>query len=96
MRTASDKKTSVSKLDIENLKEKLTKLYNQNEIIHVSVKMGRLKFEEVPSKITGIYNHFICVTANVKKYIDESFTINFIDIMIGKFKIKELEELREE
>ena len=47
---------------------------------------------DVPSKISGIYNHFVCVTANIKNYRDESFTINFIDIIMGKFIIKELIE----
>ena len=33
---------------------------------------------------------------NIKSYQQESFTINFIDVLIGKFKIKELEILGEE
>jgi hypothetical protein len=71
-------------------------LYANNSLIHVSVLTGRAKINDVPSTITGIYNHFLCVTSRVKNYKEESFTINFIDILIGKFQIKELTEILEE
>ena len=92
MRTANTKPTNLTKLDISEIKNRLTEIYQINPLIHVSVHEGRTKLNEVPSTITGIYNHFICVTSHVKNYQDESFTINFIDILIGKFKINELEE----
>lgn len=90
MRTSNPKSSGVTKLDIETIKKRLNDLYANNDLIHVSVITGRTKLTDVPSNITGIYNHFLCVTSKVKNYKEESFTINFIDILIGKFKIKEL------
>ena len=90
MRTSNPKSSGVTKLDIATIKNRLNELYKTNKLIHVSVNQGRTKVTDVPSNITGIYNHFLCVTSKVKNYKEESFTINFIDILIGKFKIKEL------
>lgn len=96
VRTAKEKNVGVTKLDIEAIKNKLIDIYNTSNLVHVSINSGRVKMIDVPSNITGIYNHFLCVTSKVKNYKEESFTINFIDILIGKFKIKELNELVEE
>ena len=90
MRTSNPKSSGVTKIDVETIKRRLKELYEKNKLIHVSVITGRNKLTDVPSNITGIYNHFLCVTSKVKNYNDESFTINFIDILIGKFIIKEL------
>ncbi len=92
MRTANGKNGGVTKLDLETVKTKLQEIYSSNKVVHVSVHSGRTKLTDIPSTITGIYNHFFCVTAHIKNYQDESFTINFIDVLIGKFKIKELNE----
>lgn len=96
MRTSNPKNAGVTKLDVETIKKRLNDIYANNKIIHVSVLTGRAKIDDVPSTITGIYNHFLCVTSKVKNYKEESFTINFIDILIGKFKIRELTELIEQ
>ena len=96
MRTSNPKSGGVTKLDISTIKQKLETLYNSNSLVHVSVNSGRTKLNDIPSNITGIYNHFLCVTSKVKNYKEESFTINFIDIIIGKFRIKELDEIFEE
>ena len=95
MRTANGKSGGVTKLDLATLKTKLHEVFLKNKLVHISVNSGRTKTVDVPSTITGIYNHFFCVTAHVKNYQEESFTINFIDVLIGKFKIKELDELIE-
>lgn len=95
MRTANGKNGGVTKLDLETLKNKLQDIYKNNNLVHVSVNSGRTKLTDIPSTITGIYNHFFCVTAHIKNYQEESFTINFIDILIGKFKIKELSDVLE-
>lgn len=89
---ANGKNGGVTKLDLDTLKVKLQDIFKKNSLVHVSVNSGRTKYSDVPSTITGIYNHFFCVTSNVKNYQSESFTINFVDILIGKFSIKELEE----
>lgn len=95
MRTANGKNGGVTKLDLETLKTKLQEIYKSNDLVHVSVNSGRTKLTDIPSTITGIYNHFFCVTAHIKNYQEESFTINFIDILIGKFTIRELNEILE-
>ena len=95
MRTANGKSGGVTKLDLATLKTKLQEVFLKNKLVHISINSGRTKTVDVPSTITGIYNHFFCVTAHVKNYQEESFTINFIDVLIGKFKIKELDELIE-
>lgn len=96
MRTANGKGGGVTKLDLDTVKIKLKEICEKNKLIHVSINSGRTKLVDIPSTITGIYNHFFCVTAHIKSYQQESFTINFIDVLIGKFKIKELDELIEE
>ena len=95
MRTANGKSGGVTKLDLATLKTKLQEVFLKNKLVHISINSGRTKAIDVPSVITGIYNHFFCVTAHVKNYQEESFTINFIDVLIGKFQIKELDELIE-
>ena len=92
MRTPNQNNYGVTKLDLKTVRTQLETLYLSNDIIHITVNSGRNKMVDVPSKISGIYNHFVCVTANIKNYRDESFTINFIDIIMGKFIIKELIE----
>lgn len=92
MRT-SKKTAAITHVDITAIKQKLEEIYANNPLVHVSVNEGRKHFVDVPSNITGLYPRFITVTAHVKHYQDEMFTINYIDIMIGKYKIKELEEL---
>ncbi len=95
MRTANGKNGGVTKLDLATLKSKLHEVFLKNKLVHITTNSGRTKVTDVPSTITGIYNHFFCVTAHVKNYQEESFTINFIDVLIGKFNIKELDELIE-
>lgn len=90
------KSNGVTKLDLDTIKTRLKDICAKNKLVHVSVNTGRTKLIDIPSTITGIYNHFFCVTAHIKSYQEESFTINFIDILIGKFSIKELDEILED
>jgi len=92
MRTPNNKQTSFTKHDIGEIKKGIEAIFASSPNIHVSVHQGRTRLVDVPSTITGIYNHFLCVTSHIKNYHDETFTINFIDLAIGKFKIKELFE----
>ena len=96
MRTPNGKSSGVTKLDLDTVKTRLKDICTRNKLVHVSVNTGRTKLIDIPSTITGIYNHFFCVTAHIKSYQQESFTINFIDILIGKFSIKELDEILED
>ena len=86
----------MTKLDLATLKTKLQEVFLTNKLVHITTNSGRTKVIDVPSTITGIYNHFFCVTAHIKSYQEESFTINFIDVLIGKFSIKELDEILED
>ena len=90
------KSNGVTKLDLDTIKTRLKEICEKNKLVHVSVNTGRTKLIDIPSTITGIYNHFFCVTAHIKSYQEESFTINFIDVLIGKFSIKELDEILED
>ena len=96
MRTANGKNGGVTKLDLDTVKTKLQEIFKKNKLVHVSVNQGRTKLTDIPSTITGIYNHFFCVTAHIKSYQEESFTINFVDVLIGRYTIKELDALIEE
>ena len=96
MRTANGKNGGVTKLDLDTVKTRLQEIFKTNKLVHVSVNQGRIKLTDIPSTITGIYNHFFCVTSHIKSYQEESFTINFVDILIGRYSIKELDMLIEE
>ena len=83
----------VTKMDVNKVKEILQKIYLTSPTIHLSFKEGRKKYDDVESTITAFYNHFCQVKSHVKNYHDETFTINYIDIVIGKFRIREVEEM---
>lgn len=93
MRLANGKGDGITQLDVETLKAKLHSFLKENKLVHVSLNVGRKKTTDIPSTITNISNHFFSVAPCVKSYVGESLTISFVDILIGKFKIKELEEV---
>lgn len=81
---------SLEQKDFITLKEKLENLYKVNNIIHIDIMQKRKKINNVEAKIEGVYNRFICVTSMVGNYA-ENFTISYIDLMMNKIVIKELE-----
>ena len=68
---------------------RIKEIYHNTNIIRVSLNQKRKKINTVEAKITGIYNNFITVTSFVNNY-EESFTITYIDLMIGRINIDEL------
>lgn len=78
----------LNKGQYEDIKEKLVELKKKG-MIHVSLTKGRNKIEEAPTKIVGIYNHFICVQSKVNNYVAD-FTISYTDILTKQILIKEL------
>ena len=93
MRLANGKGDGITPLDVEILRLKLQDFFKKETLVHVSLNVGRKKTTDIPSKIINISNHFFSVSPCVKSYVGESLTISFVDILIGKFKIKELEEV---
>lgn len=93
MRLANGKGDGITPLDVETLRVKLQDFFKKEKLVHVSLNVGRKKTTDIPSKIINISNHFFSVAPCVKSYAGESLTISFVDILIGKFKIKELEEV---
>ena len=75
--------------DINIIKNKILKLYNNKELIHVTINVKRKNAKNKPSMITNIYNNFFTVKAQNELYNDE-FSISYIDLLIGNISIKEL------
>lgn len=80
----------IENLDINIIKNKIEKLFNNKEIIHVSVNMKRKNVKNVEAIILGVYNNFFTVRSKINFY-EEDFTISYIDLLIKNISIKELE-----
>ena len=76
--------------DLDVIKEQIANLFKENKIIHVNVNEKRIKKNNCESTITGVYQHFFCVSSKVNKYL-EDFSIRYSDIKSGKYSIVELE-----
>ena len=74
---------------ITEIKEKIQIINSTSNIIHVTMNNKRKTVTNAVSKILSIHDRFLCIESKVNNYI-EKFTINYIDIIIGNFSIKEL------
>ena len=74
---------------LDNIKERIILLNSSSNVIHVSINIKRKSINNVASKILSIHERFICIEAKINDYF-EKFTINYIDIIMGNFIIKEL------
>lgn len=81
---------TIDKNSFSILKEKLQKIKNTKDVIHVDISIKRKSQANVVSKIEGVYDRFLCVSSMVNSY-REDFTISYIDILTNKIRIKELE-----
>ena len=83
-------------MDINDIKAKMTELYNKNVEIHVGVHSKRAKINvvSVPARITGIYKHLFMIET-MENGMKKSYTVQYTDLFIGKVKIKELEKQSE-
>ncbi len=75
--------------DINTIKAKIARLYEEKKNIHVTVRVKRKNVKSAPSEIIGVYKNFFTVKSKVNLY-NEEFTISYIDILIGNIEIDEL------
>ena len=75
--------------DINIIKNKIAKLYNDKTKIHVTINVKRKNAKDKESEITGIYKNFFSVKAKGELYTEE-FSISYIDLLIGNIAVKEL------
>ena len=75
--------------DINIIKNKILKLYNDKALIHVTVNVKRKNVKNKPSEIINVYNNFFYVRSQ-NGFYDEEFSISYIDLLIGNISIKEL------
>ena len=80
---------SFSEAQIKALRTLLITRMDENPNVEVSVYVKRHNIINKKSKITGVYNRFLTVTSNVNGY-NETFSINFIDLFMGLYAIKEV------
>ena len=75
----------------EYIKHEIEKLYNNNPIIHITLKITRPKSELEKStvKITGVYKNIFQVEENRKGALLRH-TFQYSDILIGRVAIEEL------
>jgi len=75
--------------DINIIKNKILKLYNDKALIHVTVNVKRKNVKNKPSEIINVYNNFFYVRSQ-NGFYNEEFSISYIDLLIGNISIKEL------
>ena len=81
--------TNIDYSQLNVIKEKMKVINSSSSIIHVTMNNKRKTINNAVSKILSIHDRFICIESKVNDYI-EKFTINYIDLIIGNFSIKEL------
>ncbi len=89
MNILTSNSSPIEKTSIDEIKERLENLYNTNPNISIDIMQKRKRMKGVKAILTGVYTNFITVESMVNRY-KESFTISYIDIMIGNYKINEL------
>ena len=82
-------KNTFSEEQIKALRSLLKNRMDKNPNIEVTVFLKRHNTINTKSIITGVYNKFLTVTSNVNGY-NETFSINFIDLFMGNYAIKEV------
>ena len=78
----------IGKKDINTIRSEIENLYNTKKEVYIDINNKRRRMKNVKVIITGVYNCFFTVESNVNGY-NESFTISYVDIMIGQYEIKE-------
>ena len=75
--------------DINIIKNKISKLYNDNSVIHITINVKRKNAKNKEAIITGIYKNFFNVKMKGNLY-DEELSISYIDLLIGNISINEI------
>lgn len=78
-------------MDIADIKEKMTALFERGADIHVTVhsKKPRININESPARIVGVYKNLFTIET-VENGLKKTFTVPYTDVFIGKVSIKEL------
>jgi len=78
-------------MDIADIKERMTSLFEQDADIHVTVhsKRPKINITESQARIVGVYKNLFTIEA-VENGLKKTFTVPYTDIFIGKVSIKEL------
>ncbi len=78
-------------MDIADIKERMTSLFEQGADIHVTVhsKRPKINISESQARIVGVYKNLFTIEA-VENGLKKTFTVPYTDIFIGKVSIKEL------
>ena len=75
--------------DINIIKNKIAKLYNDGSVISVTINVKRKNAKNRSAIITGIYKNFFTVKMKGNLY-DEELSISYIDLLIGNIAINEI------
>ena len=68
--------------DINIIKNKIAKLYNDGSVISVTINVKRKNAKNRSATITGIYKNFFNVKMKGNLY-DEELSISYIDLLIS-------------
>ena len=74
---------------LNDIKERIKIINSSSSIIHVTMNNKRKSVYNVVSNILSIHERFFCIESKINNYI-EKFTINYIDLILGNYSIKEL------
>ena len=77
---------------LDYIKKEITRLYQTNPNIHISVRLTRPKVivEGTPAVITGIYRHIFQIEENDSGR-PTRHTFQYADVLIGQVSIAELD-----
>ena len=80
-------------MDINEMKNAISKLYERNIEVHVDVHSTKPKIHvtNATARITGVYKNLFRIET-VEGGLKKGYTVQYTDLFIGKVKIKELEK----
>lgn len=79
---------------IEEIKAEILRLYESGESIHIDInsKKPKLKVENSPVIITGVYKNFFRIEIP-DKTVNGAYTVQYTDVFIGKIEIREMKKV---
>lgn len=79
-------------MEIQDIKDKVSKLYSEKKEIHISINSNRKKVKDATCFIDGVYENFFVVKSMVNNRYEETFTVLYVDVYSKNTIIKELTE----
>lgn len=81
-------------LDVNEIKERIFRLCESGEEIHLSVYSKRPKIcvVDVPARISGAYKNLFRIETTESGVV-KAYTVQYTDLFIGKVKIRELGDI---